>query len=635
MTVPKVFATLFFLVVVAGCAANQRADDDGGEDIAESELDADDGDVDSDVGADSEGVDPDLAEDELGVETSIGSVEVTDLRYSSAHNGGTIIIRTNTRANYRLREVPEQKQVIVEVANASLPDRLKRPYITREFNQAISAINAYQDPGSTTARFVVQLRNEERLRAEQRGNEIFLAPERMASAESISVSSAEVEASAQDAARGGAGGAPKDGLPLSGTNLDDFNSSTMRFYGKPISIEVRETPVAQVINFISDQTGANLVVAEEVTGNITLKLKQIPWDQALLLVMKSKQLGYVRQGNVLRIAPLDRLQLENENARRVIEAQRAAEPLRVRVVPVSFADVTKLSAQVKEFLSARGKVVADARTSALIITDIADNIERATNLIKALDVPPLQVQIEAKVIEARESFSRSIGVNWRSVPTEPTSLGGDLSITPTVTVAPGSAPLGGQLGISLGTLDVIGDLNATLGLLEDNNEIKVISSPKVVAMNNETANIAQTTKIPYNVVTTTGTVTVQNTQTADVRLSLDVTPQITSSSDVIMVVNINRDFASAPPPGVQQPTVNTRQAKTKVMVQSGQTAVIGGIYQSDMSQSDRMVPGLGRLPLIGWLFRSRINENSKNELLLFLTPRILNSAEGAVKTGEL
>lgn len=629
MTAPKVLAALYVLLLLAGCTSAQKPEEaDSSEDIVESDLDSESDD----------GVDPDLAQDELGADGDIsaGGVEVTDLRYSAVHNGGTIVIRTNSRATYRLRDVPEQNQVVVEIANASLPGRLKRPYITREFNQTISAINAYQDPGSSTARFVVQLRERGRLRVEQKGNELFLAPEALASGGTIALSPAEVE---DGGASGGAPEnerpAPRDGLPLSGSNLDQVNHSAMRFYGKPISIEVRDTPVSQVINFISDQTGANLVVAEEVKGNITLKLKQVPWDQALLLVMKSKQLGYVRQGNVLRIAPLDVLQAENENARKVVEAQRAAEPLRVRVIPVSFSDVKNLATQVKEFLSARGKVVADVRTSSLIVTDILENLERSTNLVRALDVPPLQVQIEAKVIEARESFSRQIGVNWGTVGTG-TSLGGDLSITPSLSVNPGS-PLssGMQVDFTLGQLDVLGDLDAKLSLFETDNEIKVISSPRIVAMNNETANIAQVEKVPYATAVTNGNVTTQSFNTTDVKLSLDVTPQITSSSDVIMVVSIKRDFRAAPPAGVTVPIVNTREAKTKVMVQSGQTAVIGGIYQNDTSQSDAFVPGLGKLPLIGWLFRSRTSESAKNELLLFLTPRILNSAEATVKSEEI
>ncbi len=630
MTVRKVMASLLCALAIAGCSSSQKADDqDDDASLAESE---------SDEG--EEGLDPDLAEDELGVEGEsgiAGSVEITDLRYASQRSGGTIVIRTNTRATYRLREVPDQKQIVIEIANASLPDRLKRPYITREFNQSISAINAYQDRGSTTARFVVQMRDDDRLRVEQRGNEIFLAPERMAGADSIALTADEVDRAAQDGKTSGS--APRDGLPLSGVNLDDFNSTTMRFYGKPISLEVRATEVRDVINFISEQSGANLVVSEEVRGQITLKLKQIPWDQALLLVMKTRQLGYVRQGNVLRIAPLEILQVENENARRVIEAQRAAEPLRVRIVPVSYSDVAKLSTQVEKFLSARGKVVPDVRTSSIVITDIVENIERATNLIKALDVPPLQVQIEAKVIEAGDNFQRSIGVNW-GFTGQSTELGGDISLTPTNRVSlggrAGSQFTGMSSGVTVGTIDALGVLDATLQLAEINNEIKVISSPRVVTMNNETANIAQITTIPYPVVVTAANgTTTTTTQTFDVKLALDVTPQITSESDVIMAVTIKREFAGDPPRGMDRPIVNARDAKTKVMVQSGQTAVIGGIYQSDTSLTETGIPGLSKLPLLGWLFRERRTSNQKNELLLFLTPRILNAAEGSVKSGEL
>lgn len=639
----KLFARSFLLllcwvIVASGCATS----DSGGK---SGQMDSEIEDAGDDEMADSgDGVDPDLAEDELGAggdaqtdAPRAASVEVMDLRYLSAQHGGTVVIRTTGKASYRVREAPELKQVVIEVANANLPDRLKRPYITREFNQSISAINAYQDPGASTARFVVQLRENERLVVEQRGGEIFIAPESEANGESIAVNSADggSEGGGENSGSRSYGAGVRDGLPMTGATLDELNYSSLRFYGKPISIEVSETNVRDVISFIADVSGANLVVADEVKGNVTLKLKQVPWDHALLLVMKAKQLGYVRQGNVLRIAPLDILQQETDNARKVVDAQRAAEPLRVRVVPVSYGKVDTLATQVKEFLSTRGKVVADVRTSSLVVTDIVENVERVTNLIRALDIPPLQVQIEAKVIEAREGFTREIGVRWGSGGGS-AGLGGDLSLTPTIGVGPASvANNGSTIGLSLGTLDVLGNLDAQLGMFELEDQAKVISAPRVVTVNNETATINQTTRLPTTTTTIANGVTQTTVNFQDVKLALEVTPQITADSDVIMAVNIKREFPGERLEGGSERPINSREAKTKVMVLNGQTAVIGGIYQSDASERDAGVPWLRKIPILGWLFRQHSRTTEKNELLLFLTPRILNSSEGTVKSEEI
>ena len=635
MTVRGLLIALVYGAFLSGCTFSATRNDDTSlaADESEGELREDDG------------LDPDLAEDELGAQpAAAGSVEITDLRYVASKNGGTVVVRATGAATYRIRETPQLKQVVVELANAGLPERLKRPYITTEFNQSITAINAYQDEGATTARFVVQLRASDRLRVEQRGHEIFIAPESgITGSGSIALSGAEIEDdSSSESSRlrsygGSARGPARDGLPASGITLDDLDSTGARFSGKPISIEVRDVGVRDVISFIADQSGANLVASDEVKGEVTLKLMQVPWDQALLLVMKARQLGYVRQGNVLRIAPLEILQAETENARKVVEAQRLAEPLRVRIVPVSYGKVSDLATQVREFLSARGKIVADTRTSSVIITDIIENIERATNLIKALDIPPLQVQIEAKVVEAREGFSREIGIQWGASGGEGIDLGGDLTLTPAFRVNSGARPnianFSGNL--QLGSLNVLGQLDAQLGLLEQEDQAKVISAPKVVTMNNEVANIAQKTQIPIQRTVIANNTTMTTTDFKDLLLSLDVTPQITSDSDVIMQVAIKREFAGTPPQGETVAPIFTREAKTRVMVKNGQTAVIGGIYQSDADSRDSGVPLLKDIPIFGWLFRQSRKHTEKNELLLFLTPRILNSDEGVVKSSEL
>jgi type IV pilus assembly protein PilQ len=580
---------------------------------------------------------PSVATDEGGGAMT-NQTTISDLRYVSRKGGGTVVIESSSPLTFRTRENREQNQFVVDIANAQLPDRLKRPYITKDFGQSISSVNAYQDSGSNTAHVVITFRAPTRATATQSGKKLMVfatgpaAP--LANGKERSMDDTEeIDTLAKTAA---IEGGPSDSRILpSSSELGDSN----RFYGRPISIEVRDTSVRDVIQLISEQSGANIVLASGIDGNISLKLKQIPWDQALLIVMKSQSLGYVRQGSVLRIAPLDRLKAENDASKAIIDAQVAAQPLKVKIVPVSYAQVAELVARITPFLTVnRGKIVADGRTSSLIITDTPEIIDRITNLIKALDTPPLQVLIEGKVVEASEGFTRNYGVSW-GVNGQPIGFGGAgagiqnnaLTIAPT-----GGAPAGGlAYNIRLGTFDILGDLDATLGLAESENNAKILSSPRLTTMNNKKATITQGSNIFVPTSTTGAAGVTTSFQVVKVELALDVTPQVTTDGDVIMDLHIKRDFVGNVQAGSAQPPVETREVTTNIMVRNGQTAVVGGVYQSDATESEAGVPVLKNIPVIGWLFKTKSTVKNKNELLVFLTPRIINSENGSPKEGTI
>ncbi len=554
-------------------------------------------------------------------------VEITNVKYNADVNGGTLTIETSAPATFRKREGTNQSQIVIEVSGAKIPARLLRPLVTKDFKQSIASVYVYQDKGTGTARFVIQMRDKSPASVRQDGKTILIA------AQSFSDDS---QAKTTSQGQGDADSGIKTFNAKGATDPNKQQNSEetgLKYYGRPINIEVRDAPVIDVLNFISEQSGANLLIANEVKGQITLKLKQIPWDQALLLVMKSQQLGYVREGSVLRIAPLDSLKMESDKAAKVMESQHDAEPLKVKVIPVSYAKVEELATQLMTFLSKRGKVVADKRTSSIVITDIVENLERASNLVKALDTPPFQVLIEGKVVEAAQNFARNIGVQW--------GLGGGQivtggqTLTPGLNIAPGVVgSSGANFNFTWGTFDALGSLSAQLQLFESEQQVRVVSSPRVVTVNNETASISQTVNIPVQ--TTTATIGQPATTSftfQPIELSLKVTPQVTAESDVLMQIDLKREFQVGAAVGNVPPNINRRQAQTKVMVRNGQTAVIGGIYQADSTIDEAGVPLLRHLPVLGWLFKNRARIEQKNELLLFLTPRILNS-EQAAKTGE-
>ncbi len=579
---------------------------------------------------------PSVATDEGGGSMA-SDTTLTDLRYVSRKGGGTVVIESSAPLTFRTRENREQNQYVVDIANVHLPDRLKRPYITKDFGQMIASVNAYQDAGSSAAHVVVQFRTSTRATVTQSGNRllVFAAGPAlpMANGKERSLDDmSEIDNLAKTASLEGGPTDPRI-LPLNSESGD-----ANRFYGRPISIEVREMAVRDVIQLIAEQSGANIVIASGADGNISLKLKQIPWDQALMIVLKSQSLGYVRQGSVLRIASLDKLKSENDASKAIIDAQIAAEPLKVKIIPVSYASVADLVSRVTPFLTVRrGAVVADVRTSSLVITDTPEIIERVTNLIKALDTPPLQVVIEGKIVEATEDFSRNYGIQW-GVTGKPILNGGTGIQTNNLSIAPLGSTLPGALAynIQLGTFDILGDLTASLGLAESQNTAKILSSPHLTTLNNEQATIEQGSKIFIPVTTQTAAGPTVSYSTIDVTLKLDVTPQVTSEGDIIMKLDIQNDFpASAPAGGSSQTPINKREVKTKILVRNGQTAVVGGVYQSTTAEGEQGVPFLRSIPVVGWLFKSKSTIKSKNELLVFLTPRIIKSDNPAEKEGSL
>lgn len=637
----------------------------GGEDIAEP------------IAVTSEPAPPALGEE----------VQITDIQYDSKQAGGTVLVTTSSPATYRTREVPSQNQVVIEIANAKLPDKLKRPFNTKDFKQATVSINAYQEPGSNTARIVLQYRQPRSVDVKQNDRILTIvagSPQTAARQAELAATASETSSMdevTEEMPAGAAGGVADSadqgdfaepeageeesssvGRPISrptsretvmasepasspkimGTSsLQEENIGATRFYGRPISIEVRDTPVRDVITLIADQSGANIIMSDDVNGNITIKLRQVPWDQALSIIMKTRGLGYVRQGSVLRIAPIRQLQSEAEDARRILEAQEATLPLRVKVIPVSFANVGTLSSQIRNTLQAsqtsaipgqpaaagRGRIEADSRSSSIIVTDTEDNIKRIEQLVKALDTAPLQVMIEGKIVEAKEDMSRNFGINW-GYTGEDVPLGG-LTFGQSGRVSP---PLGNpvaNLDFRLGTLRFFGDLDAKLALFERQSMAKIISSPRVVTMNAQQATIDQAIQIPVPtqaLPATGGGATTQPLVSVNYRpvpTTLTVTPQITSGGDILMQITFRREFLGST--GSDSPPIESRNVQTNVMVKNGQTAVIGGVYQSDTTESETGVPYLRHVPVLGWLFKSTEKTSLRNELLVFITPRILNA----------
>lgn len=558
---------------------------------------------------------------EVSLKNQDGSIaNITALEYRSSDNGGTVVIEADAALEFSQRLNPATNQFVIEIPNAKLPRKLRRTLNTRDIEGSIGSIDAYQSKNGTTAKIVVQLRagaHEPVVQAE--GKHLFVLAQ-----PSGNTNSAENEGLAEEQSQ------PLPSKLLSSDNIEDFLASNQSFYGKRISVETDDADLRDVFRFISDESNVNLIISDEVKGKVSLKLKGVPWDQALVMIMKAKKLGYTRAGNVLRIAPLADIKSEEEDAQKYIASKKANATFKVKTLQVNYAKVEELEKQVKPLLSAKGSVVADTRTSGLIISDVDENILRAEKLVRALDIPPQQVIIEGKVVEASEEFERGIGVNWNA--TGRRTSGSSRAGVNALDI--GAARLTNRtfgINFSLGTMDILGNLSASLALFERQGLVKVISSPRVMALHNEAAEITQMEELP--IITSTpnpGGNPTPSVSYKQVRLKLQVTPQITNDGVVILGVDVMREIPGADSdPTTKARGISSRSAKTKVMVRNSQTAVIGGIYQNDSSDSNTSVPGLGSIPILGWLFKSNTTNKKRTELMIFITPRIMGQLENS------
>lgn len=555
------------------------------------------------------------------IQVSSKKVTITGVKFRPNDQGGTLLIEASGEIHPTSRLNQQTNQLVVEIPGAILPEKYKRQLNTKDIRGTFGAIDAYQNSASASARFVVQLRDGMEVPTIQlEGNNLLIVASELGAKESDPDINNEMN----------------NPNILASYNLSEFLSGNVKFYGKKISLEVNNMDVRDALKFISEESGVNLVISDDVKGQVSLKLREVPWDQALVVMMKATKLGYTRQGNVLRIAPIASLKEEEDDAHKLNLAKKNQEPLVVKLYPVNYAKVDDLEKKIKDFLTERGKVVGDNRTNSIVVTDTEENLNHIEKLIQSLDVQPPQILIEGKIVEATETFTREMGINW-GLSGSQFDLGstskGPLNMRPTFSVNPGTSKGGAfDFGLSIGTLDVLGNLNAVLSLDERNEKVKVISSPRILTLTNEKAEISQTTEVPVKSVNVVNGNTIQSYQFKPLSLKLEVVPQVTTDSTIVMKVNVNRQFKGASEDNGEAFSVNSREANTKVLVKNGQTAVIGGIYKSDATEGNGGVPWFKDLPGIGGLFRHSKVNNDKSELIIFLTPRIVGQGEGHVKT---
>ncbi|MDV6320321.1 type IV pilus secretin PilQ [Chromohalobacter sp. HP20-39] len=415
------------------------------------------------------------------------------------------------------------------------------------------------------------------------------------------------------------------------------SDGTQTYDGKPISLNFQNIKVREVLSVLSNFSGVNIVASDSVNGSVTLNLDQVPWDQALALILKSHGLASRRQGNVIMVAPAGELaQMEQQT----LESRELA-PLETEYVKVRYAKATNLAEMLRGsegfgLLSERGRVVVDERTNTLLVRDTPEQLAGIRNMLDKLDVPVRQVQIEARIVIARDTASRELGVNWgisqrEGVSFDENGVGSVVDRNPS-----GANQASAGLSVDLGDSDGSGStfsfgylsgdvlLDLELRALESEGKSQVISQPKVITANQKKAVIKQGQEIPYEEATSSGATSVEFKEAV---LSLAVTPQITPDGSIVMDLLINNDTVSDTSYGAGAPAIDTNSIETQVLVDDGETVVLGGILTSQQLRNLSKTPLLGDLPLIGSLFRYTQESNEKVELLIFITPKIIGDEQ--------
>jgi type IV pilus assembly protein PilQ len=428
---------------------------------------------------------------------------------------------------------------------------------------------------------------------------------------------------------------------------------TGKYSGEPISVNLKDVDLRDFFRLIHEISGLNVVVDPGVKGNLTIVLDDVPWDQALDIVLKNNDLDKQLDGNVLRLATKETLRKEAEENRDLAKAQAEAADVITTTRVLSYAKSTDMATTLKKFLSSRGDIIADDRSNTLIIRDIPATLPVMDNLIRQLDRKSQQVEIEARVVAANRSFSREIGTQFgfsgtpettgnsnifggaSSAGASPITRTSGLPTPPLVVSSSGSSsngtqiPLNSNLPASVPTSGfsyLFTSKNFALDMVitaaEEKGVGKLLSKPKVITQNNEKATVKQGTKIPVQTIVN-NTVSVQF---VDAVLELDVTPQITADGTIYMDVNVENDQIDGSIPRVQGiPAIDTQEAQTKVTVNDGATVVIGGIIVTQQTTDIQQVPLVGSVPILGNLFKHTTVKSTSQELLFFLTPRILPS----------
>lgn len=527
---------------------------------------------------------------------------VTNLEFKVVGDRAQIRMGLSGRPRFKEMPSPETRQIVFLFENTQAPEKFQRAYDTREFQTPVGLFTLLQLPGRTpSSKLIVQLRADDK--PQTRWSEDGLVIEFAGPNQQFAK-----DGDSQQRTRGG----------ISSNNYLEENIYAIdrAFTGQVIQrLEIKDSDVQDVLRLIARSSGYNIVIGDDVAGKVgTLSLSNIPWDQAFTLVLQSKKLGYIRQGNVLRVASLASLKAEKDAALANEASKLRVERLKTVLIPVSYAEAADLSTRAKSFLSERGKIDTDDRTNTVIVRDVPEVTSRVQRLLTALDTQPARVAISARIIEMVTTFSRQIGFATIAANDSFSGINIDTQF---------SAPFGAFNTTTISSAQ-LANLNAQFKLGQLENKVQILANPQVTAVNNQKANVTQsiTQFLPESV--NAGGVQTSTFKEIKANLSLSVTPIVAGDGSVFMKVVVTNEVPSGPP---QNKQIDTRSVTTQVLVENGDTAVIGGIYNSTRTNTMQGIPWLMKIPILGFFASNQTEEDNRNEILVFLTPKILNAEE--------
>ena len=570
-------------------------------------------------------------------DTTSDSVEVTSVDFQPDGARAKVLVRTDT-TNPIIDVHEDEGNTVVNIANAKLGQGQEISQDLRAFAGPLSQIDSYRV--GNDVKIVIRTREEVEVSSFQQGNVFSLSF---------------TPASLALAARGEAGA---DG--------------GFSYTGEKVTFDFKDIDIRNALKLIAEMSDLNIIMSDDVTGTLTMRLVDVPWDQALEIILSARGLGKEQNGNVLRVAPVEVLRVEYESK---IEARKGSlqlEPLLTEFITLSYSKVSeiklmleasKASANQKDkkgkkgdmpkaessgLMSSRGSVLIDQRTNTLIIKDTREAINNVKRLVAVIDKPIQQVLIEARIVEASDSFTHSIGVRWGgSVNRETaTNFPGSVAIGASGTTTANSTAIisggqsaatgrgflvdlpasgtGGSIGLSLGSFSNAINLDLELSAAQADGDAKIVSNPRIVTSNLKQATVTQGALIPF--VTPATANNPATTELIEAALTLNVTPQITADDSVILDIRVTKD---APADFGNATGINSKAVTTNVYVKNGETIVIGGVYTRDKGNNKTSVPYLSEIPFLGWLFKTETVRDNKSELLIFITPKILNGSAGS------
>lgn len=586
--------------------------------------------------------------------TATGGGEVTEFGFHQDPDRSYVDLVLSKMAQYEVAEALDTR-LVIDIKDTKLPKTYQRALDTSAFQGPVRLAAAYGR--GPHVRLVIDLKQPAPFKIEEVENGLAIAFEGgsgPAVQESVAPIEKEKLVLVSPEAQAGTTtttATVEDEVAEASVTIEGMPAPEVKgnYKGQRISMDFVEADIRNVLRIIGEIANINIVTGSEVVGKISIRLIDVPWDHALDVILKAMGLDKELEGNVMRVVAAERIaeekaqkmaekarMLEEEQA--AIKAKEESTPLESDIFPVNYATADEVMDSVKTVISERGSVTVDERTNTILIHDLPENIEMARQLVARLDTPTPQVLIEARIVEVSSSYAKDLGIQWGGSYVAdaahgnstgygfPSSIGigGDTGLGNYAVNLPSAGGSdggpGGALALSLGSINDVLSLDLRLSALEAAGRGRVVSSPRVTTLDNKTAEISQGIEIPF----TTATEEKIETSSINYLLMLKVTPHVTSDNSILLQIDVDKDAPSTTFFATDgTPAIETRRATTEVLVRNGDTTVIGGIITDTTSDVQLGIPWFREIPFIGWMFKSKINRVDKTELIIFITPRIV------------